>query len=360
MGKHEAGWSDPIQSRLKKLAAGVKARTSTPFQMSIGPKGDEEVVLREVAYDHIFENELSRTGRDADEIIKLGELNGVELPVKDLFGWLQTASDEEKNFFYTHVLDVVMFRTFPHIWKQVTEYVAKEIVKGYEEFQSTQTAKADAHVLAHSLGTAVTEQTLHRMATLRIGGSTVLQPPAFRFRSVGMLANVSRILQHGNVYNSIVRSPQLGGGPDFYVREYLTFRHALDPFTMWKPFNAPTTWDRQYYQQPDDYGHYLLFNIHDAEHYLIHPATHLNLFNAWWNDRITTRSQILAASTAYRPAGPTTCEAEMLELHDRLVEIRDQIREGQRTWLAWIKGIVQLGVLVPRLLARCPNGGTLP
>lgn len=354
MGDHDDGWSDGAVQLLNdgKDAFGLE---SDDYAFTFGDES-ADVVVREVRYDDVFENFLARSARSAEELLKLADDEGVDLPVDDLWSWLASLDDEERKFFLTHVTDVLLFRYFLEVRKRVVETVITQIVEAIAAVQQAGAAPVQCSIAAHSLGTAVTQQTLHRLATMPLADDTVFMASSgWRFTSLAMIANVSRVLEREDVYSSIVGPPRRPGLPNahYYVNQYLSFRHELDPFTLFRAFDRPLGAWGDYYVQPPDLQHYLAINVHGLEHYLEHPAVRLRLYNAVYATTAVTRAKYREVVDAYDPPPPAQCTTEMKRLSQRATAIIQRYRAEQNL-TGFLKAAAEFLFLVKELEDDCP------
>jgi hypothetical protein len=156
--------------------------------------------------------------------------------------------------------------------------------------------------MAHSLGTAVAHDAL-----AELGGSNTLDGKAntlsaqnFKFASIHMLANVSRILQSSpKVYDSVVR-PGTRRQANRYCMKMYSHQHSLDPFTIPRKF-APVTWGPRL--EVNDLSHYRGWNIHGWKHYLDHPRVHVPILKELTRATAISSEQLRTAVDAYPQFG---------------------------------------------------------
>ena len=211
--------------------------------------------------------------------------------------WLSTASRLEKNYFWTHVVDVLLYRFFPLIRQQVRLHVMLEVAKSLELHMRS--GPVDATVLGYSLGTAVAHDALAQLGTADLDHSAAFRADTgFKFENFVMVANVGKILESDiPVYNSVVQ-PIAITKPDGFCRHYLNFRNVFDPFPWPSPFRPQ--WGTADFESVDDLRHIHQFNTHALEHYLDHPAVHIRILHALFGPKLTA-SEIAGAIAAYDP-----------------------------------------------------------
>jgi hypothetical protein len=164
-------------------------------------------------------------------------------------------------------------------------------------------------VLAHSLGTAVAHDTLHRLATKPINQledhgrpNTALQPPGFRFHSYFAVANVSRVLwPNGRRIENVSRvRPPVSGltGNRYYLNQtFRNFRHVADPVPAFWRF-GPTGWGDRFMNV--DIRHYRDINVHDLVHYLKHPGVYIRIFTGLLGNNAIPNAEIQAVANAWK------------------------------------------------------------
>lgn len=209
--------------------------------------------------------------------------------------FLTSSGKLEDNFFWTHVLDCVLYTFVEDIRMAIKVGVADAIAKTLTDKKVTSWS-----VLAHSLGTVVANDTLSALNyELQVRGVGGAWP---RANIVGMIANVSRALEseaYGPCYGDRMRP-----GPKAAAFTYLSAAHKLDPFTMVAPFN-PEKIEPLWTATLDPYAYYRFHKVHDLmhyqpdvlagedgklaladliphqfEHYFAHPRVHLSYFSA--------------------------------------------------------------------------------
>ena len=228
-----------------------------------------------IGYDDIFEDERKRlveNNTKVSDFLKTGKI----APdfVKKLVE-LEARIGEDK-FFTTHALDVIFYQTL--LGEQVRLRVVREIADVWKEWRHQ-----DMHIMAHSLGTAVLHDTLHKAYTSGIGGIK-FSPVTHKFDSLWMLANVSNLTFSitplkikFNPYKSVVRPSYTDDG---CTEEFYNYWHVLDPFTLFHKF-APANdgswvpeviYDSLYKSKPDGLKYIgSTLNPHDLSEYISNP-----------------------------------------------------------------------------------------
>jgi hypothetical protein len=292
MGVHKKGsWANSVIKKLKD--------SSKKYSYFRESKLEDEVKFVPISYDNIISSEvLKKWQEDASKISDFAKENGLE--DNDALNWLKNAGKTEKNFLWSHVADVIIYRFFRiyrvRIQMAVVKQIADEVDRQIREFR-----KARCSVLAHSLGTAVVHDSLHYLGTEKWGGSTnIIYPTHWRFQSIFMIANTSRLLQtEPKAYNSIVKpGPNLDSGS--YFCKYFNFRHELDPVPFPRMFD-PVGWGSAY--QSFVVRHYWNWDIHGFEHYLDNPRVHIPILRAITSEWAVSDQEEVAAVENYSQFG---------------------------------------------------------
>src|SRR5437868_3059677 len=101
-------------------------------------------------------------------------------------GWVATAG----AFFWTHVLDVLLYRYVSELTVPIREEVATQIADAWHRADLDNGANTAVHFVAHSLGTSVLHDSI---ATL--GADPAFSPGTHLIQSVVTCANVSSVLE---------------------------------------------------------------------------------------------------------------------------------------------------------------------
>ena len=307
MGVHGADWASEVRTTLGEVASRYdKYDTPEAFFAKV------EIVP--VTYDSVFAEQLARWQDAADDLKAFTEAERVNLGTGTaFFNWLATATEQENNFFWSHMVDVLLYRYVQDVTKQVRLHVMREIAGALEErMRGGQIVRAT--VLAHSLGTAVAHDALHGLGSIELDGSRAFMAENFAFQSLVTLANVSRVLQTApGPYESAV-FPRTRERPGGYVRRYFDFRHAADPIPAVRPF-APVGWARGL-SAVLGLDFFRAFNVHGFSHHLDSPRVHIPLLNALVARSIPA-DEAEAAISAYPRVAGIGCAAELASFVDR-------------------------------------------
>lgn len=264
MGYDVDGWHQPAGEFLRDFC--------DRFGPQVARKFDDRFKVVGIVYDDIFRDILATWQKNGAEVLALGKKFDAPT-VERILGWSQHAPGTDNNFLWTHAVDVVLYRMFPTIRDAVKVHVAKAIAAELADLKSGESWS----IIAHSLGTIVTHDTLHAWYTEPLGQTGQLGN-ALRPKVVTMLANVSRILQTKPEVLSSASTVRPGQACLYYLNTY----HPLDPFTFLRTFK-PELWpDREKYEAGDyrliSVDHIQQANIHDLLHYLRHPDVVTTLF----------------------------------------------------------------------------------
>lgn len=323
MGAHPDGWEQPVVSKLAELYDRYEALSRKPIadRLSIVPIG-YDAIFREILKEWAEANE--EIGSKADEL-EAGQ-------VSQLVSWLQQGDLDD--FAWSHAADVLLYRGFSLVRERVKVAVALAMAR---DIAVAIEADEPWSVLAHSLGTAITHDSLHALFTSAIPSAdlpTGFAPHQAQANVVCTLANVSRALQTvPPAYDSAVKpGPPGAGGRGCQL--FLNFAHKLDPFLVPEPFD-PIVWpdgkstDEVFFPRIPRLEHIHRVDVHSWLHYLEHPRVHIPLFRALtWKAAITQQEEAEALA-AFPTIGPG--------LGNRWQDAKDrldgaQVAEPAATW----------------------------
>lgn len=189
--------------------------------------------------------------------------------------WVQGAG----KFFWTHVLDVLLYRFAADYTIPIRETVATRIAEAWNRADLDNGTNTPVHFLAHSLGTSV----LHDSICF-LGSDPAFGPGTHRIASIISCANVSWVLQDDfPAYDSIDRPRGAPPPPQGMTSAYFSFRHELDPIAeIVKTFRGDEHgWPANGYRDEVTID-VKDWNVHGYDHYLDNPTTHLRLFERLW------------------------------------------------------------------------------
>lgn len=222
----QEGWFDEAEKALAEIHDKFVKDT-----LGEGVAFKDRFKVVRIEYDSILDRFRHDWQLQAKEWGKLG-LTGLAADLRTFF---QGNSDEA--FLWTHVADVALY-VAPTVRAHVQARFSKLVFEGLVEAAKEVQQEGDVlrwSVIAHSLGTAVTHDTLARLEKLADKDPTlsaVWTPP----RVVCMAANVARVLTDDDL--GVYGNELAPTGPD-KPNWYLNCNHQLDPFVRVDPF-APT------------------------------------------------------------------------------------------------------------------------
>lgn len=272
IGIHESDWGEELAGPIETLK---KVSGQYGYFQQGGQDRFANVQCVSVHYDEIFRETITKWQSDASAITAF-DTSGI---FKDGLGWLATASDKE--FWWSHLADLAMYRCFPLYRQAVRASVIKQFADAIEgAYKNDESAYCS--VVAHSMGTAVAHDCLHLLGTTHWAEgpyANVLGPSHWRFQNIFMVANTSRLLQTRDAemkpaYESIVKPGPLEDR-NSYCFAYWNFRHEADPVPFPRRFE-PIGWTNY---QNEVLRHYYEYNIHNLSHYLLHPRVHIPILN---------------------------------------------------------------------------------
>ncbi len=285
MGRHTGGsWHEPIWKKL--------VETSGRYAFFEDEKLEDWAEPVAIDYDGFIEKALKRWSDQAENFSTFAAKN--ELRFADDLDWLKKVSAADAGFHISHVIDVLIYRFFKLEQGQIQDAAKLAITKRIQMCRDQDSA-SQFTLVAHSLGTAVAHDALAELggaATLD-GKPNAFSAKNFSFRSIHMLANVSRVVQtEPKVYKSVVRP---GSGGNAYCDRMFSPRHELDPFMLPMPFE-PVDWSG-YVGEKVRHFHY--WDIHDFAHYLDHPRVHVPILRSLTRSTAITKAEAAEAENSY-------------------------------------------------------------
>lgn len=187
---------------------------------------------------------------------------------------LNTKFAEDDSFWFTHVLDVAIYRII--FADAIQARVGKQLIKA---MQAATDAKEDVHIVCHSLGTAVGHDVLHKLYTNSLhneNGKLLTYAGLNKIRSITMVANVCALpITEADPYNSVVRP-----GPNGICDYFMSCRHVLDPFASIVKFKPGANWPNV---QGGVFRNTVInrverANVHDMDHYFYDPHVYIPFF----------------------------------------------------------------------------------
>ncbi len=277
---------------------------------------EDAVNFVEVHYNHLFDTIRQEMAQNGQKFEQLLQGAGATTPLGSVPGLVQAvigfeASLDSDDFVYTHWLDVILYKLY------FGEVVRIQVAKKLGDIIS-RNSTSDIHILSHSLGTAVTHDTLSKIYSQGYADDDEiadLSPTTHKLASVWQIANVSRlansILKIADPYQSAVR-PGAGG----VTSTMMNIHHRLDPFTLIKKFTRsdngkwiPHNIYRSSYLDIETRD-ITQANTHSITQYLHDPAVHLQLFTRL-GIPVPPKKQREEASKAYSETLINDAKAEL-------------------------------------------------
>lgn len=283
MGGHEVDkWHKPFVDAIVKAL-----RLYEPFS-TITKKKIEEEHFRfvPISYDSVFEHYRKKWGALTGDVAK--QIEKESAAVGDVFRKLSESAGTTtglQGFFWSHVLDPLLWYTLKEARCRAVQVVIKQLTAGLMDMYAKERTNV-AHVVAHSLGTSVIHDSLIAMRFWS-GAGGLFEPRSHRWRTLAMVANVSRLLEARfkvdehlhredfKTYRSVLRP----GGPESVVDNFVNFHHDLDVFTWPRRFH-PADWPTNAYTDVQTERFKKVTTVHGFDHYLANPRVHIPLLRS--------------------------------------------------------------------------------
>ena len=267
---------------------GVIAEVERSLAAKLGSSFGDKVDIRAIAYNKIFNDWRKRAAQDWSETV--GALEG-RVHFSKVKSWLESAAEiDDDNFFKTHWLDVLLYMSTLGVRVQLE--VARQLTQILQEFNNGGNLHSRKIVLlAHSLGTAVAHDTLHKMwqGGFEDDRYNNLSRLPFSFTAFYQLAITSRLLKTG--IDPTSRNTAVRPAPSGMMERMYNIHHKYDPISLVKQFEIHNL-DRWLPEQ--DWPDEVFFdeelkgvhevNVHSMSHYLSAPQVYCNLFNELLDD----------------------------------------------------------------------------
>lgn len=333
MGDHDPTWGNQAVQIIKQSAT----KYGLPDQFS--EKVEEgKIALVPICYDGEFTRWATAWGRNTRTMLDFVRTNSIAVPA-NILSWMENADKAEDNFIWSHVVDVILYRFFPLITAPTRVQYLEELTKHWAAVRKID-PNAPVHIVAHSLGTSVTHDSL-----ALLGGPN--PPPKCegfsaanaRIANLFMCANVSKVLDSsGRVYDSIV-CPSSQRTPS-NVGNYINVRHELDPFPMVDAFRPQ--WTTSDFIQVETEA-VREFNTHSFERYLADPRVHTLLLRALFGFDSISKAVALGAIAKYDAEPGPACPQRLRDFiqHSRQrIEIIRQSRDIRTMLLHGVQFLV--------------------
>lgn len=295
IGKHSDDWVDDKDDGEQSLAELLKLLWEKyPATRNKGSFA-QRVKLHSIHYDDEIEKIFAHWEEQSN---KLKEGLALSPMLMDQAAWFTEAIDKasaakgEKDWRYTHLMDLLLFAGSPSIQDRLVTYVGAQVIDLVKRHGESQRIS----VIAHSMGTAMAHKVIQALynegVDTPMGRQTLKRK--FQFEHVCMVANTSFALSRDrkNHYQGIVR-PSLtpGEGCSF---TFLNVNHQLDPVGQFLRFDArkdpawldPRIEGRGWFQDLKP-SRISAKNIHAITHYFRDPAVHIPFFELAFDARFT-------------------------------------------------------------------------
>ncbi len=242
------------------------------FPSLVDENFSDYIELCPLSYDQRFRQYTGRVAAAGESLkSKIGDASYA----KALALIAGAGADDEENFLWANVMDVLLYRLGGDFNIEVQVALQLQLAHKVREAWAARTGTpVQFSMISHSLGTAVAHGMLQRLALGAIGESDVFKlGNNFKLRCYMTLANVSRVLfrPRGSIYGkTLVR-------PGQYVESFINARHIADPMPTPMRF-APATWGAGY--REIELSHCRGANLHAFTHYLDHSAVSGALFRS--------------------------------------------------------------------------------
>ncbi|MCK5245123.1 MAG: hypothetical protein KAJ90_07620 [Desulfobacterales bacterium] len=301
MGSHGEGWSEKAVTALGEAAVHHNIIDSAE-------EINEKVEFVEIRYNEIFDGIVKNWNTLASS---LSDMPGTIQPeVGKLTTWIAENTGDDAGFATTHALDVAMYFQFKIVSRMVQLEVASQMMVKLASHATDENHKNI--VIAHSLGTAVANDAIHRLASTNwlsnpkkikaiaeraqtlgsnltadeITAHKAVFKSAFGsgqscFEAIYMIANVSPVLQRVGVVPAKGYCAPRFADPEnlerFQTEEFYNIGHVLDPVHIIGDFRAERAWHWAAGQDAAydiSVKHLWDKDIHALDHYLINPRVY--------------------------------------------------------------------------------------
>jgi hypothetical protein len=297
VGQHSQEWASIAGGPVHALK-----QAASRYACFEGRDLEELVELVPIRYDDIFDRLMSQW---ADQARKLRDL-ATPLGSSLLDGGLDLLSKADSGHAVPAVgCDVLLYKGFRLFSHRVQLHVALQMAKVIaERTRDVQGAPPRFYVMAHSLGTTVAHDALHRLgaeswqdfqemrgedgvdgdltelAQIKTSG---FAPGEFKFDGLFQIANMSRLL-HTTTEGPTESFVRPGTGAGACIQGYFNFDHAADPISKVLRFAMPQPWKDSRIGTELEVRHIHDYNIHGYAHYLAHPKVHATVFRQLFRD----------------------------------------------------------------------------
>lgn len=295
IGKHSKDWVDDKDDGEQSLAELLKLLWEKyPATRNKGSFA-QRVKLHSIHYDDEIDKIFAHWEEQSN---KLKEGLALSPMLMDQAAWFTEAIDKasaakgEKDWRYTHLMDLLLFAGSPSIQDRLVTYVGAQVI----DLVKRHAGSGPISVIAHSMGTAMAHKVIQALYNEGVDtpmGRQTLKGD-FQFEHLCMVANTSFALSRDrkNHYKGIVR-PSLTAGEGCCFT-FLNVNHQLDPVGQFQRFDArkdpawldPRIEGRGWFQDLKP-ARISAKNIHAITHYFRDPAVHIPFFELAFDARFT-------------------------------------------------------------------------
>lgn len=337
VGRQPANWSAAA------VAALDGAMKLYPACFPAGKTLQDFVDIVEIRYDDIFDHILDQWARLANSLPQAAGFDWV-----GEIGKLLKKAGEDRNVFARYGGDVLLYCGFALVARAVRLRVASAI--------ATKIADAVAGagggdppkfaVAAHSLGTAIAQDSLHQLVTgnwlaersaVKVGlpgAAPAADAPDANFpaglHALFLVSDTSPLLHQADVLYSHLRTAT----GSFECKSVCVVSHEFDPVChVGREFIRPAPEPRSSIA-PVKVKHFHQEGIHDFAHYLAHPGVHAPIFAA-----LIPEFSIACFNSARQLAATAEWQGLGGKLKDRLAADREALEQKLRRMFSGRPGI---------------------
>ncbi len=342
MGSHPSGWDKSF----RKSFLGA-LRQWAPFDgVSAREIERDHVHFVPIEYDSVFEGYRERWRDGSRSVLNRARSESSEVGV--VLDFLAQNAEEDagfEDFFWSHLLDPLLWFSSKQARQACVAHVLAQVGAGLRDMYARERTNT-AHVVAHSQGTSVIHDALIALRHWD-GHEGLFDPAGHRWKTVAMVANVSRLLEarfkldHNapreayKAYRSVLDP----GRADTIVENFFNARHAADPFLMPRRFR-PGNWPSFGYTDIEIVRFKDVKKVHDFEHYFEHPSVHLPILRSILGRQgMGTQAEISRVWNEYIQRHPTAASIEFDHLRDLFGRDPDAKLKVQKLatylWAAW-------------------------
>ncbi len=331
MGQHSRDWIHDTDDRGPSLARALKhAWDSYPSLEKMG--FDRELQLFPLHYADAMEAHMAPYQKQIHEVTN--EIVGNPL-LRKRFHWMLKLLARARqvktgaDFFYRHLMDLLLFWASPRLCTMVVEYTAKQIIDYVNQLEENpETRGQEVSILGYCLGTAVADQALKMVFENKGGPGSLVKD--YKFKVLAQVSNLSRVLaqdpeevyggRDGNL--SFSRPSVLPGWGCCW--KMINCNHGMDFAALFEPFDPPlSNWLDAETREMEFYRNIRLTDLSGGDprgliHYVRDPDFHIPFFELVLSRRIPFEEKVAVKAAFAGRAGANGSSfgnalAEMME-----------------------------------------------